>query len=160
MPGANLPQPRIAAAALAAHPASLKHFGAAGRSEGALRDRRPAETVELTGEAIEDVYELGEPLRGLWFPLNHAVGDALFDVVAKHRQADAVQGGFSGGKLLEQLDANPWFLHHPADAADLTFDPVQACHEALLLRFVQHRRPQIKRARFESRPCRIAIATP
>ena len=117
-------------------------------------------TAELTSEAIEDVYELGKPLRGLWFYLNHPVGDTLFDMVSEHGQADAVQGGFSGGKLLEQLDAHSRFLDHPADAADLTFDPVQACHQALLLRLVQHRRPQGQGDRFECRPCRIAIATP
>jgi hypothetical protein len=98
----------------------------------------------LTCEPVEDVDELRQALRGLGLALNDAVWDAPFDVIPEDGQADAVQRRFGGRQLLEQLDANAWFLDHPANAANLSFDPVQACHETLLLRFVQHRRPLVK----------------
>ena len=54
------------------------------------------------------------------------------------READAIERRFGRGKLLQNLDAQAGFLHHPPDAAHLPFDPIQARDDRLLLGFVEH----------------------
>src|SRR4029079_18858415 len=114
------------------HPAKSKAQGRPTREESAdeaerdgralpHRDRRRGKG--LFAEAVEDVDELREALRGLGLSAHDAVRYALLDVIAKHRQADAVQGGFSGRELLQQLHADPRLLHHPPDAAHLSLNP-------------------------------------
>ena len=57
---------------------------------------------------------------------------------AEDGEADAIERRFGRGQLLEDLDAEPRLLHHPPDAAHLTFDAIETCDESLLLRFVEH----------------------
>src|SRR5207342_506915 len=81
---------------------SLKHFvesAAVWRADEADRDGRASAIAipyrrSLFTEAIEDVDQLRQALRGFGFSPNDAVGDALLDVVAEHRQADPVQRRF------------------------------------------------------------------
>ena len=59
-------------------------------------------------------------------------------MVLEHGEADAVERGLGGGKLLQDVQTDARLLHHATDAADLPFDAVEAGDEALLLRVVQH----------------------
>jgi len=97
------------------------------------------DTTELFGESVEDIHELGEPPAALGLALGNPVGHARFDVKPENREADAIERRFRGGELLQNLDAETRLLHHPADAAHLTFDAIEPCDESLLLRFVEHR---------------------
>ena len=92
----------------------------------------------LLGEAIEDVDQLGEALSALGIALADPVGHAAFDVEFENDETDAVQRRLCRGELLEDFDAEPRFLDHAPDAADLSFDPVQPRDDSLLLCFVQH----------------------
>ena len=56
----------------------------------------------------------------------------------EHREADAIERGLGGGKLLQDVETDARLLHHATDAADLPFDAIEAGGEALLLRVVQH----------------------
>src|SRR5262249_47938272 len=95
-------------------------------------------SVELLGEAVEDIDELGQALGLLGFSLPHPVGYASFDVVLENGEADTVERRFRRCELLQDLHAQPGFLDHPADAANLPLDPVEARDERLLLQFVEH----------------------
>jgi hypothetical protein len=57
-------------------------------------------------------------------------------VEAEDGETDPVEGRFCGGELLQDLDHRARFLHHPADAAHLSFDAVQARDDRLLLGLV------------------------
>ena len=84
----------------------------------------------LLREAIEDVDELGQPPALLRLALGDPVGHARLDVMLEHGEADAVEGGLGGGKLLQDVDADARLLHHATDAADLPFDAIEAGDEA------------------------------
>jgi hypothetical protein len=57
----------------------------------------------------------------------------------EHREADPIERGLGSRELLKKLDAQPRFLHHPADPSNLTLDAVQSRHDRLLLRLVHHK---------------------
>ena len=57
---------------------------------------------------------------------------------AEDGEADAVEGGFGGGQLLQDFHAQARFLDHPANAADLSLDAVQTGDDSLLLCLVEH----------------------
>jgi hypothetical protein len=95
-------------------------------------------TFRLLREPIEDVYKLREAFGPFRFAFRDAIRHALLDVETEDGKADAVEGGFRRGELLEDLDAQPRFLHHSTDAADLPLDSVQTGDDSLLLRLVQH----------------------
>ena len=59
--------------------------------------------------------------------------NAMIDVVFEHGEADPVQRRFSCGQLLQDLNARPRFLDHPADASDLAFDAIQTTNEGVLI---------------------------
>ncbi len=92
----------------------------------------------LLGETIEDIDELAHLLATLGLAFGQRVGDARVHVIFEDRQADAIQRGFGGGKLLQDLDARPWLLDHPANSADLAFDAIQTCYKRLLFGRAQH----------------------
>ena len=92
----------------------------------------------LPDETVEDVHELAEPLRPLRFAALDTVGHARGDVKLEHRHADAVEGGLGGRQLLEDLDAEASILNHPANAADLTLDAIQADDEGVLMFGFEH----------------------
>ena len=87
----------------------------------------------LLRKAVEDIDELREAPGALGFPLLEAVGNAFFDVKLENGEADAIQRGLGGRKLLQDFDAKPRLLDHPPDTAHLPFDAVQARDEGLLL---------------------------
>jgi len=87
----------------------------------------------LFREAIENIDELREALGPFRLPLLDPFGDALLNMEFEHGETDAIQRGFRCGQLLQDLDAQPRFLDHAADAAYLPLDAVQACHQRLLL---------------------------
>lgn len=92
----------------------------------------------LARETVEDVDQLGEPSGPLRLPLIDALRHALLDVKPDNGQADAIHGRLGGGELLEDVDAEPRLLDHPADPADLAFDAVESNDERLLLLGVEH----------------------
>jgi hypothetical protein len=92
----------------------------------------------LFGEAVEDRNELIKSALAFSLAQFDAFGHALFDVCLDDGKADAVERRFGGGELLKDFNAETGFFHHPADPADLAFDPVQASDECLLLGCVQH----------------------
>jgi hypothetical protein len=106
--------------------------------------------MRLPGEAVENIHELAELTALFRFTLGNAVRDAPFDVKLEDRQADPVERGLGRRPLLKELDAHTRLLHHPPDASNLTFDAVQARHERLLLRVIQHSRTCILRLGFGS----------
>ena len=87
----------------------------------------------LLGEAVEDIDQLGEPFGLLRFPYRYSIRYTFLDMKSQNRETDPVQRRFGGRQLLQDVYAETWLLHHATDAADLTFDPVEACDEALLL---------------------------
>jgi hypothetical protein len=117
-------------------PKRTSHYGAETGSK-ASQDYQVLPN-QLFGESIEDIDELGEPFGAFGIAFGHALRDALLDMKAEDREADPVQGGFRGGELLEDVDTEAGFLHHPPDTPDLALNPVEARHESLLLRVVQH----------------------
>jgi len=92
----------------------------------------------LLREAVEDIHELGEPLGLLRVSLHDAVGDASLHVEFEDGEADAVERRLRGGQLLQDVDAKPRLLHHPAYSPNLTFDSIQPGHDRLLLWLVEH----------------------
>lgn len=86
----------------------------------------------LLGETVEDIDQLPKLLRPLGLPLLDALGNAGFDVEFQDGEADAVEGRLGGGELLEDVDAEPGFLHHPPDAPNLPLDPIEPGHQRLL----------------------------
>jgi hypothetical protein len=102
------------------------------------RWRRRGAPPGLFRESVEDIDQLGKALAVLGFAEGRPVRDAALDVEAQNAQTDAVESGLGSSELLQNLHAEARFLHHPANAADLSFDPVQAGHKGLLLWFVQH----------------------
>jgi hypothetical protein len=96
--------------------------------------------VRLSCESVEDIDELVETLGALRLTLLDAFRYALFYMASKNGQADPVQRGFGGRKLLKDLDAKPRLLDHASNAADLSFDTVQASYQGLLLGGIQHTR--------------------
>ena len=95
-------------------------------------------TKVLSSETVEDVHQFGEPLCTVRIPFGYPLGDALFDVEAEDRETDAIERGLVGRELLENFDAEARFLHHPSNAADLTFDAVETRDDRLLLGLVQN----------------------
>ena len=67
--------------------------------------RRVPGTKRLLGEAIEDVDELRQAPRLFRLALGDAFRHAAFHVMFEHREADAVEGGLGGGKLLEDRES-------------------------------------------------------
>jgi hypothetical protein len=92
--------------------------------------------VRLFGEAVENIDQLGESLRLLRFPFGDTIRDAFLDVKPQNRETDPVQRCFGRRQLLKNVYAEARLLHHPADAADLTFDSIEACDKALLLQLI------------------------
>ena len=56
----------------------------------------------------------------------------------QHGKADAVERRLSCGELLKDFETPPRLLNHAANAANLSFDPVEPYDEALLLGGVKH----------------------
>ena len=103
-------------------------------------------TNRLFGEAIEDVDELRQAPGLFRLALGDAFGHAAFHVMFEHREADAVERGLGGGKLLQDVETGARLLHHATDAADLTLDAVETSDEALLLLVVEHVFPRKRSA--------------
>jgi hypothetical protein len=95
-------------------------------------------TGGLLREAVENVDELCQPPALLRLARSNPRWDACLDVMLEHCVADAIEGGLRGGKLLQDFEARPRLLQHATNAADLTFDAVEAGSEVLLQRDVQH----------------------
>lgn len=92
----------------------------------------------LLRKTIENVHKFRQPLTTFRAALFDPVWNAALDVIPEDRQTNAIERGFRGGELLEDVDAESGLLHHPADATNLSFDPIEPGHERLLLRLVQH----------------------
>lgn len=71
-------------------------------------------------------------------PLVILSGTPPSDMELEDGEADSVEGRLGCRKLLEDFDAKPRFLDHPADAPDLTFDSIETGDNGLLLCFVEH----------------------
>ena len=98
-------------------------------SAATTENRPPAPlwvVVCLLREPIKDVDEFAESFAALVLALRHAVRHAAFDVMTEYAEADTVERGFGSRKLLKNLDAEPRFLHHPANAPDLALNPIEA----------------------------------
>ena len=88
------------------------------------------------GRSRENVHQLGDlpALIGSIAALN-GVLDAMGYVIAQHFFLDAAESRADGRNLRHDVDAVPPFLHHLGEAANLTFDAVQAFRQPALVSF-------------------------
>jgi hypothetical protein len=64
--------------------------------------------------------------------------DAGFNVAPQNNLSDLSERGLRCGDLEKNVDAVLVVLDHASDAADLAFDPLEACEYLLLILIVEH----------------------
>src|SRR5258705_5454655 len=94
----------------------------------------------LTGEAIDDVDQLGETFRVFVSALRDAVRNTLFDVKFEDDMTDAPDRRFRRSQLLQDGDTEARLLDHLADAAELPLDALQSRKDVALMLDVQRGR--------------------
>src|SRR6476620_10767063 len=91
-------------------------------------------------KALDRFHEL-LALRGRLFRISRSecVRHAVVHVVVEHLERQTLECGVYGCDLGEDIDAVAFVLHHPLDAAHLTFDAMEPLGQRLLVVAVLHR---------------------
>src|SRR5207249_999963 len=83
--------------------------------------------------------------RRFRIPGRESVGDTVVDVTVEHLEGEILERGVHGRDLSEDVDAVAIVLHHPLDAAYLSFDPVEPLDQRVLVVPVLHRASRVLR---------------
>src|SRR5947208_1359708 len=100
-------------------------------AEQAARFRSSSTCACKTLDGLHELLALGGRFHGI--SRSERVGHTVVDVIVEDLEGQALERRVHSCDLREDVDAVAVVLDHPFDAAHLTFDPVQALDERVLV---------------------------